>query len=1270
MPLPIPGAGFRPEITFRRVSLPTRFICLWMIVAGLGGFPAASARVPTPPFLGMPTAGPSTSAVALEPVQPDLFPIDSLVGAIPFPGQGRVVLFSRYGWAHSRPLTPTLDDSVPFLNIAARTAGRGDTGLLSLAFHPDFGKPGSTNREFVYAWYAYTTNQPGDPANPVENTWNRLSRFRVPEGSLKVDPASELVLIEQEDRHLFHAGGTLLFHPGDGFLYLSLGDEGGANDAFNSAQQITRGFFSGVIRLDVDQRGGTVSHPIRHQPERGRTQGYFIPSDNPWVGVPGALEEFYAIGLRNPFRMSVDPVSGDIWIGDVGQDRREEINRLEKGANYQWPFREGTLTGPKDPPEVILGTQRGPVYEYARDGGICIIGGMIYRGREFADLLGGLYVFGDLDGSVFALDLAQPGAMARRIAQFAQTGSLVAISADASGELLFSNFADGRVWRLRRTTGSSSTLPALLSQTGAFADTARLEPEPALLPYSVNSPLWSDGALKRRWMAIPSEGEPTRIEVLPNGEWAFPGGTVFVKHFEIQTNLLDPAAIRRLETRLLVLQTNGEAYGVTYRWRPDGQDAEVLPAGGDEEIVIRTADGAERRQTWHYPSMRECLQCHTRPAGYVLGATALQLNGPLVYPGSTSASNQVAALNALGLFHPAYPEADLAKIPALVNPADTQAPLKTRVRAYLEANCSSCHRPGGVRAQFDARFAAIPEQQNLIYGAVANDLDRPGTRVVVPGDLDRSALYQRLVTLDAHKMPPLGRNTVDPLAQSLFQNWILTIPAPRLSSPAPGSRIEEGPLVLVAEVDYMSSWIQQVEFVVNGVVAGIATAPPYRLELNNLGDGIYQVAAVVRVQDGTRNPGLPIEVEMARGLPTVRLMQPIAGPVFDRDLELEMEAVSAPDTALEQVQLLLDGDIVGTGEGPRLVLRLDRLTPGPHLLQARAVDRNGREGVSTPITVQVVPTPEVNWPGQGTNGVVALIRPNLVGRLGQVYEDPRWQGYWSMLEGIEPGLPDFLGGTEAIRLPTGDLGSVNGAQSGLFYLAEPRLDAGRYLVSVRARAGAENLPIAYGLTDGFTSTFTLGTNWSRLTEVFQYTPCDCYQDERVFQVVESVPQNGGWELSHAEVARVDEVPLVLDLDGRGGVIQRVRARLDDGTELEAIPGQWAFRPPALPSGTYRLQVEVETASGLVYRPGGTTLVVGPRLELAWREEARRHLQIRGVVGSRIQIETSTDLQSWQSGPELTLARPEMEIPEELLNLGASPVRFLRAVLRPLPAPTP
>src|SRR5436190_10747818 len=177
-------------------------------------------------------------------------------------------------------------------------------------------------------------------------------------------------MINLFDRHLWHSGGEMCFGK-DGFLYLPNGDEGGAKDPYNQCQKINDSLFSGVLRIDVNQ-DPSKSHPIRRQPKdvapppagwpASSTANYYIPNDNPFVNPDGSvLEEFWAIGLRSPHRMTFDPVSGQIWNGDVGQNLREEVNLIVRGGNYQWAYMEGTMAGPKARPSAILGTDRPPV---------------------------------------------------------------------------------------------------------------------------------------------------------------------------------------------------------------------------------------------------------------------------------------------------------------------------------------------------------------------------------------------------------------------------------------------------------------------------------------------------------------------------------------------------------------------------------------------------------------------------------------------------------------------------------------------------------------------------------------------------------------------------------------------------------------------------------------------------------------------------------------------------------------------------------------------
>ena len=314
-------------------------------------------------------------------------------------------------------------------------------------------------------------------------------------------------------------------------------------------------------------------------------------------------------------------------------------------------------------------------------------------------------------------------------------------------------------------------MPPLLSQTGVFANTARLEPNAAFIPYDLIVAFWSDGARKSRMVAVPRG----KIAFSPTSEWKFPDGTVFVKTFFLPTDATQPQLERRLETRLLVRDNAGGVYGLTYKWRPDGSDADLLPGSLREEIPIRAADGTVHQQTWYYPSRQDCLICHTARAGLVLGVKTRQLNHAYAYPSGVS-DNELRAWNHLGLFAPAVKEEQLSALPALAAANDTSRSIEERARSYLDANCAQCHRPGGTVANFDARYDTPLPQQALIDGPVLIDqgVDRP--RVFSPHDSWRSIAYMRVNTVGDIQMPPLARETIDVSGVKLLGDWIASMP--------------------------------------------------------------------------------------------------------------------------------------------------------------------------------------------------------------------------------------------------------------------------------------------------------------------------------------------------------------------------------------------------------------------------------------------------------------------------------------------------------------
>jgi uncharacterized repeat protein (TIGR03806 family) len=334
---------------------------------------------------------------------------------------------------------------------------------------------------------------------------------------------------------------------------------------------------------------------------------------------------------------------------------------------------------------------------------------------------------------------------------------------------------------LRMPATADGNIPKLLSQTGAFKDTPHLVPSDELIPYDLIVPFWSDGAQKLRWIALPKG----KIEFSPGGEWIFPAGTVFVKTFELPFDARDPARKRRLETRLLMVQGGGSVYGVVYKWRADLSDADLLPGDGlTEDVPVANAAGETHSQTWYYPSRKDCITCHTKLSGGVLGAKARQMNRDFAYPSGLS-DNELREWSHLGLFAKPMREADIKDSPRLAPADDQTRSLEDRARSYLDANCSQCHRPGGTVAGFDARYDTPLERQELVNGAVLLDqgIDRP--RIISPHDIWRSIAYMRINTVGDIRMPPIDRETIDERGVALMRAWIDSMPGrPVLAPPS------------------------------------------------------------------------------------------------------------------------------------------------------------------------------------------------------------------------------------------------------------------------------------------------------------------------------------------------------------------------------------------------------------------------------------------------------------------------------------------------------
>jgi uncharacterized repeat protein (TIGR03806 family) len=781
---------------------------------GLASRPAAGA------FLNgaLPEVAPSISGNWTAIVAFPNLRFTNSVGLTSVPGTDQLCVWEREGRVWTFQNSPGTAEKKLVLNLSNQCQGWDDSGLLGIAFHPGF----ATNH-FMFVYYTWV--KPGTVAGspttrPVPNLpdtyHDRLERYTLDANGVAM-PDSVKIFVDLTNQTVWHHGGGMFFHPKNGFLYWTDGD----NSVGDNDQIINKSLYSGVFRIDVDCRGGGLSHAPPRQPTGGFTANYFIPNDNPFVGQPDVLEEFFCLGLRSPHRMTYDPPSGKIFIGDVGESSREEIDVIEpgeSGLNFQWNRCEGNL-GKMELP--YIGISRGPLLDYPHTDGRAVIGGYVYRGQEFAHDLGGKYIFGDnVLRTVWALDEAATPVKKTLLCVMPKgsgpnsgtdyTG-LSSFGTDAEGEIYFCQMSSigGRIFKLQRggPPPPTKTLPTLLSQTGAFASLADLQPADFLIPYTVNAPLWSDNAVKTRWFTLPTNSV---IGFAANGEWTFPAGSVFVKHFSLPVDDTNPKILRRLETRLLVRDTNGYVYGATYKWRADNSDADLVTNGFTEDITIRTADGT-RVQRWFYPGRQDCLTCHTPASGGVLGLKTRQLNGNFKYPDGVTA-NQLRTLGHLGIFDAAFDDRKISHYPRLANITNTAAALELRVRSYLDANCSHCHRPGGAGAFFDARFDTPLKKQNLINGPVANQLGilgaNHGAKVIVPADLDKSTLFTRISIVGENQMPPLARNLVDSNAVAVIGRWIMALHARLPELPKGWSSADIGDVGVSGGANYLNGGFQ------------------------------------------------------------------------------------------------------------------------------------------------------------------------------------------------------------------------------------------------------------------------------------------------------------------------------------------------------------------------------------------------------------------------------------------------------------------------------
>ena len=622
----------------------------------------------------------------------------------------------------------------------------GEVKLFDAECHPRF-----VENHAVYLCYVHTVAKE-----------TRVSRFTL--SGKHLDAASETVVITWPSGG--HNGGCLEFGK-DGYLYISTGDGSGPNppDGLTTGQDVSD-LLGAVLRLNVDAS------------PQGRN--YAIPSDNPFVGKENARAEIWAYGLRNPWKLGVDPLNGNVFVADNGWETWEMVHRIVRGGNCGWPVMEARAKlrteVPVGPTPIIP-----PVKDHPHTEANSVIGGPVYRGDKLPGL-NGTFVYGDyITGTIWGLRTDDQDYQHRTLVDTDQR--ITAFTQGTAGELFVLDYdLTGQVYELLPSDleDTSKTFPRRLSETGLFKSLREMQPADGVVAYDVKSERWTDGFRAQRFVAIPGNGS---IQLGDGQQPAtYPDGTVFVKHLVRPASAGGTGRAIPAETQLLHYE-NGRWQPYTYAWNnlvqgDEPYDAVLVDRAGADRQVVYGLDPRQQlqSQSWHFNAENECRLCHNAASGYVLGFNSHQLEGAVQRSATQHVSDQLATLAAEKTITAA---ARIAKDdPArLVDPTDTTQSLDDRARSYLHANCSACHHPGGnAIVSFYLRRELPFDKLNTNKGTGIGTFGMRNAKLIVPGDPYRSVLFYRMSKLGYGRMPYIGSRVVDSQGIALIEQWIRNLP--------------------------------------------------------------------------------------------------------------------------------------------------------------------------------------------------------------------------------------------------------------------------------------------------------------------------------------------------------------------------------------------------------------------------------------------------------------------------------------------------------------
>jgi putative heme-binding domain-containing protein len=708
----------------------------------------AAGRIPwtTSRVVGSPN---TPSPFQTEPAFPNL-KFKNPVDATLIPGTDQMLVLEQGGKLYSFKAAPDAGKADVAFDFKAQHQPFLES--YSIAFHPRFKENG----------YIFVCSV--EPTGRTNGSY--ISRFKMTSINPPViDPASEKVFLTWLSGG--HNGCTLAFG-NDGFLYISTGDAASPDPPdfpYRTGQDISD-LLASVLRIDVDRTSGTNQ--------------YAIPADNPFVKTPGARPEVYAFGFRNPWRMSFDRPTGDLWVGDVGWEQWEMIHRVKSGGNYGWSIIEGPNT------HVRTDVKQGPgpilpaVVSLPHTDAASITGGLVYHGKKLPKLRGS-YVYGDWETGKFWALRHNRGRLVSNEEICATTLKPVTFTVDPAGELLILDY-NGGFHRLipNAAPPANLALPRRLGDSGLFSDVAKLTPAPGVEPYRISAGMWNDFGVAEHVLGVPGDGAISSTggrQIISGRMWFFPSNTVFARTLSLDMERGRPSSRKRIETQLM--HFDGRAWNAyTYRWNATQTDADLVPREGLNDqytVADPAAPGGHRVIPWRFGSASECFRCHNAWAGETLSFNWMQLSTP----GGVTELTRLEELGVLKAKNPSKPQ------PRLVDPYDASLAVADRARSWLHVNCGTCHRFGagsGVPSQFNLE-QSVAQSRAYDVAPVRGTFGITGAKVIASGDPFRSTLFYRVSTEGAGRMPHIGSRIADESGLALLRDWIRTLPAKPESDP-------------------------------------------------------------------------------------------------------------------------------------------------------------------------------------------------------------------------------------------------------------------------------------------------------------------------------------------------------------------------------------------------------------------------------------------------------------------------------------------------------